>query len=428
MSEQRNAESLLGGYRVLDLADEKGILCGRILGDLGADVIKIERPGGDRARNIGPFYHDIPHPEKSLFWFYTNFNKRGITLNIETADGREIFKRLVKSADFVVESFKPGYMDSLGLGYSALEEIKPGIILTSITPFGQSGPYRDWEIADIVAWALGGRMYLDGDPDRPPVRISAYPQAYFHGGLQGALGSMVAHYYREAAGEGQHVDVSIQEAVTLTLLHAAETWDLYRLNTTRGGAVSTKRRPPPAGDYTTRNIWPCKDGHILWSHALAGGAQAGLVVATQGLIQMMERDGMAGDLKDYDWTQFDTSTITQEELDHQAKIFGNFYLTKTKAELLDEAVKRSILLGPVLTVEDIVQCPQLAVREYFVQVQHPELGDVITYPGAPVKISEAPWRAYRHAPLIGEHNQEVYEKELGCTSEQLRLLKACGVI
>ncbi|RPI50700.1 MAG: CoA transferase, partial [Deltaproteobacteria bacterium] len=149
-------EGMLSLYRVLDLTDEKGLMCGKILGDLGADVIKIEKPGGDLTRNIGPFYHDETDPEKSLFWFAFNNNKRGVTLNIEKADGQEIFKQLVKSADVIVESFPLGYMDKLGLGYSNLEKFKPGIIMVSITPFGQTGPYKDYKISDIVAWALGG--------------------------------------------------------------------------------------------------------------------------------------------------------------------------------------------------------------------------------------------------------------------------------
>ncbi|MFC1948616.1 CoA transferase [Chloroflexota bacterium] len=161
-------DGMLSPYRALDLTDEKGLLCGKILADLGADVIKIERPGGDPARNIGPFYHDEPDPEKSLYWFAYNTSKRGITLDIETTDGKEIFKQLVKNADFIIESFPPGYLDSIGLGYSALEKIKPDIILISITPFGQTGPYKDYKTSDIVAWAMGGEMAPFGDPDRPP--------------------------------------------------------------------------------------------------------------------------------------------------------------------------------------------------------------------------------------------------------------------
>ena len=187
-------EGLLAGCRVLDLADEKGILCGKILGDLGADVIKLEPPGGDPARHNGPFYKDIPHPEKSLFWWYTNLNKRGITLNLETEDGRDLFRRLVRTAHFVIESFEPDYMASLGLSYAELEKINRRVIMTSITPFGQSGPYAHYKATDLVGVAIGGMVRMYGDPGRPPVRISA-PQFYFLGGIHGAVGSTMAHYY-----------------------------------------------------------------------------------------------------------------------------------------------------------------------------------------------------------------------------------------
>ncbi len=206
---EQGAGGMLEPYRVLDLTGERGYLCGKLLGDLGADVIKIEKPGGDPGRNLGPFYKDIPDPEKSLYWFAFNANKRGITLNIETAQGQEIFKRLVGTADFVVESFAPGYMDSLGLGYSELSRINPRIIMTSITPFGQSGPYKDYKSSDIVDAAMGGILYPCGDPDRPPVQF-APPQSYYNAGVEAAIGTLMAHTYRQTSGQGQHVDVSIQ--------------------------------------------------------------------------------------------------------------------------------------------------------------------------------------------------------------------------
>ena len=239
----------------MDLADEKGLLCGKVLGDMGADVIRIEPPGGDPARNIGPFYKDIPHPEKSLFWFFTNLNKRGITLDIGTADGKEIFRRLVKTADFVVESFKPGYMESLGLGYSELEKLNPRIIMTSITPFGQTGPYAYYKATDLVGVSMGGMVRLYGESDRPPNRISA-PQFYFLGGLHGAQGSLVAHYHRELTGEGQHVDVSCQQAVVLALMNAAEIWDIYKINYRAAGPKAFSPRPTPPGPLFVRLIWP----------------------------------------------------------------------------------------------------------------------------------------------------------------------------
>ena len=206
---------MLGGYRVLDLTDEKGLLCGKMLGDMGADVIKVERPGGDTARSLGPFYHDEIHPERSLFWFAMNTSKRGITLDIETADGQEIFKKLVKTADFVIESFQPGYLDKLGLGYSMLEKLNPGIILVSITPFGQTGPYKDWKTSDIVSWAMSGEMVMWGEAEDPPVKISGHSQAYMCAGADACMGAVTALLHRSIAGEGQQVDVSIFESCVL---------------------------------------------------------------------------------------------------------------------------------------------------------------------------------------------------------------------
>src|SRR3989338_8654583 len=191
MVEEKKTGGMLSPYRVLDLTDEKGLLCGKLLGDLGADVIKVERPGGDPARKIGPFYHDEADPEKSLFWFAFNTSKRGITLDIESAAGQATFKKLVETADFVIESFPPGYLDKLGLGYSALEKVNPGVIMVSITPFGQTGPYKDYKAPDIVAWAMGGVMYPWGDADRPPVHISHHSQAYLHAAGQAVVGALI---------------------------------------------------------------------------------------------------------------------------------------------------------------------------------------------------------------------------------------------
>ncbi|MFC2018468.1 CaiB/BaiF CoA transferase family protein, partial [Chloroflexota bacterium] len=205
MSEQERQEAMLGPYRVLDLSDEKGAFCGALLGSLGADVIKIEKPDGDPMRKLGPFFHDEPDPEKSLFWMGYNINKRGITLDIETADGKEMFKRLVKTADIVLESFMPGYMDGLGLGYKELEKINPQIIMTSITPFGQDGPYKDYKSSDLVSWALGGLLAMTGDPDRPPIRISHIPISYLMASYDGVWGALVALYGRGTSGEGQLV-------------------------------------------------------------------------------------------------------------------------------------------------------------------------------------------------------------------------------
>jgi benzylsuccinate CoA-transferase BbsE subunit len=413
---KKKAEGMLSPYRALDLTDEKGLLCGKILGDLGADVIKIERPGGDPARNLGPFYHDEPDPEKSLFWFALNTSKRGITLNIETADGQEIFKRLVKKTDFIIESFPPGYLDNLGLGYSDLEKINPGVIMVSITPFGQTGPYKDWKTSDIVAWAMGGDMAPWGEPDRPPVRISHHSQAYLNAGADGAQGALTALYHRWTTGEGQQVDVSIQEAVVHCLEHITSGWDLRKIIQKRGGGTGV--RP-----HMTQ-LWPCKDGHVSWFYW--GGVMA--VPTNVPMVKWMESEGMADDfLKNYDWSKFGMD-MTQEEIDRIEKPTAKFFLAHTKAELFEGALKHRVQLYPVSTPADMLESPQLAARKFWVEVEHPELGTTITYPGAFANASEAPPRISRRAPLIGEHNEEIYGKELGISSEKLLMLKQAGVI
>jgi len=425
MSEQRNSQGLLSGYRVFDLTDEKGLLCGKILGDLGADVIKIERPGGDPARDIGPFYKDIPDPQKSLFWFFTNLNKRGITLNLEAPDGQEIFKRLVKNAHFVIESYKPGYMDKLGLGYAELEKINPAIIMTSITPYGQTGPFAHYKATDIDLMAMGGLMQIFGDPDRPPVRISQ-PQAYFFGSIHGMAGSVMAHYHRQTSGQGQHVDVSCQEALATALLNFLEFWDILKYNTKREGSFIARARPAPLGTLLSRYVYACKDGFALgW---IQGGAQAGMVASARALTEWANSLGYALELKDYDWTELDMGTVPQSEFNRVQDAVQTFLITRTKAEIMDKGVDKSILIIPATDAKDIVESPQFKAREFFVPVVHPELDQSITYPGFPVRMIDLLYKPQRRAPLIGEHNEETYIGELGFSREELARLKANRVI
>jgi crotonobetainyl-CoA:carnitine CoA-transferase CaiB-like acyl-CoA transferase len=418
--------ALLQGLRVLDLTDAKGLFCGKVLGDFGADVIKIERPGGDPARNIGPFYKDIPDPEKSLFWFATNTSKRGITLNIESPDGQALLKRLVEKTDVVVESSEPGYMDCIGLGYADLMVIKPDIIYTSITPFGQTGPYAHYQATDLVGAAMGGMARILGDLGRPPVRMGADPQSYFHAGLQGALGSMMAYYHREMTGVGQHVDVSMQDAVELTLMNAVEIFDILKANLVGLGQFFVSVRPQ-AGPLFTRTVVPCKDGYVTLM--FGGGAFAGSSQSSKALVEWANTEGYALEMKDFDFpTMWDAASITQQESDTRNSYVAKFLMTKTKAELYEGATKRGILMAPCATFEDVLQNVQLEARGFWEMVEHPELGETIKYPGAPLKVKEMPWRIQRRAPLIGEHNEEVYEKELGLSKEQVAILKANGVI
>lgn len=421
--DDKKQESLLDGCRVLDLTDAKGLFCGRVLADLGADVIKIERPGGDQARDVGPFYNDFVHKEKSLSWFYMNLNKRGITLDMEKVDGKEIFKRLVQTADFVIESFDPGYMDGLGLDYEELEKINPRIIVVSITPYGRTGPHKDFKHSDLTTWAMGGMMNLCGDSDRAPVRT--YPQADFHGGLHAAIGAVTAHYFREMTGEGQHVDVSIQQACMLTLMISAEYWDVLKTNIPRSGssyAVPRSELPP----LIIPQVAPCKDGHVTFPVMV--GASPVHISSNDALTELMNQDQMAENLKEIDWGSLSADTIPQEEYDAIRQTIDKWLVTKTKSELYEEAIKKKIMLSPVSNMKDIAENPQLRARDYWVKVAHPEVNDKITYPGAPAKLNACPWQAKRRAPLIGEHNKEIYQDEFGYTQEQLSLLKANNVI
>jgi len=421
-------ETALGDIRVLDLADEKGLYCTKLLADLGADVIKVERPEGDPARALGPFYHDEPDPEKSLYWFQFNTNKRSITLNLDTADGRGILKRLAEKADVMVETFPPGYLDSIGLGYPVLRDTNPGLILASITPFGQTGPYRDFKASDIVAQAMGGIMYLAGFPEDPPNRLYG-SQAYHMASVQAACGILTALYVRDMTGEGQHVDVSMQEAVAIAQESAMQTYDLRREIRQRTGVSGLAPAHPAMGTFE------CKDGYVnifmmggLWSI----------------LLDWMESEGMTGDFREkhqevlqkLDNLLFIFSVVMNQEayarfLEEYAPVderLRAFLKSHTKRELYDGAQQRRLQLSMVSTVEDLLENPQLEALGYFVNVEHPELGAALKYPGAPYYLSETPWRVRKRAPLIGEHNREIYERELGFSKEELTILKQGGVI
>lgn len=417
---QKVSEGLLSPYRVLDLTDEKGLVCGRILGDLGADVIKIEKPGGDPCRNIGPFYHDIPHPEKSLFWFAYCANKRSITLNIESTDGRRIFELLVKSADIIVESFPPGYMSSLGLGYNKLSQVNPSVIMTSITPFGQTGPYRDFKGPDIVTWSIGGMAQVSGDPDRPPIRVS-FPQSYAHGGMVGATGTVFALYYRSITGKGQYVDVSIQEQVVRTLMNVRQFWDVCSLKLNRAGQFRTGL----STNANQRLIWQCVDGYV--NFPLYGGITGART--NQALIKWMDSEGFTDDyLNSINWSEYDMAQATQEQFDYIELPISKFFMNHTMAELFDGAIERGIMLYPVYSAKEIYADPQLQDRGFWQELPHSELNDTIMYPGNFVRLSGTEQNnLVRRAPLIGEHNQDIYT-ELGLSSDDLITLKQCGVI
>ncbi len=421
MAKREKRKGLLSPFRVLDLTDELGFLCGKILGDLGADVIKIERPGGEPARKIGPFYRNQPHPEKSLYWFAFNNNKRGITLNLESDRGREIFSQLAARADFVIESFIPGYLDQLNLGYAALSGINPRLVLTSITPFGQTGPYCQFRASDIEIMAMSGCMSLTGDPGRSPLRVT-FPQSYQWTGSYAVMGTLTAHLYRQRSGEGQQVDVSAQACLLWAFSHAHTFWDLNRHLEKRAGPFMTGRSITGA---KMRVFWPCKDGYLNF---IIYGGEAGRRT-NQALLEWMNSKGMAPEfLKKRDWKSFNIAEVTQEEIDQMEEPIARFFQGVTKKEFFESVIQREMLGYPVATVEEVFEDTQLEARNFWQSMDHPELGTSLLYPGGFAKFSEAPCKIWRRAPLIGEHNEELYCGELGLPKNELERLRSDGTI
>ncbi len=409
---------MLSALRALDLTNEIGFFCGKILGEFGVDVIKIEKPGGDPARNYGPFYKNEPDPEKSLYWFAFNDSKRGITLDIETEEGQGIFKKLVKNADFVLESFPVDYLEKLGLGYEQLSVINPGLIMTSITPFGQTGPYKNYKGTDLIAMAMGGIMSLTGEPGGIPCRLSPN-HAYCLGGTNAALATMTAYYYRQWSGEGQYIDVALSEcAVREDYNEVPISWEFGHYNAGRHGDIMFRY------GVNTRTIWLCKDGHVTWT--LFGGTIG--ASENKQLARWLEEEGLLGDLGDIDWDQFGFDGITQEKIDRIEKPVLELLKRYTKKEIEDESMKRGLRISAVNDVRDLYESVQLKFRGYWKDIEHPELSDIVPYAGHMFLSSETKTEPRCRAPLIGEHNREIYEGELGFSRSTVADLKEKGVI
>ena len=410
---------MLEGYRALDLTDERGFLCGKILAELGVDVIKIEQPGGDSSRKIGPFWHDQNDPEKSLYWFAYNSSKRGITLDLVKEEGKRIFRDLIKTADFVIESYDPGKLEKLGFGYSELCRIKKDIILTSITLFGQTGPYSLFKATDLTLMGMTGVLFMTGDSDRPPVNINL-PQACMHAGADAAVGSMLAHHHRKMTGSGQHVDISMQHSVAWFLSTTIPYWELDK---TVLGRVGTFRNINSEG-VVQRQVWPCKDGFIFF---LMMGRQQGAKTCRQ-LVKWMDEAGMANEfLLNFEWELFDMATSSQELIDKISQPIAEFFKTRTKQEALEAAVSRSISLCPLMSNQDLLDDPNLAARKFWTPMEHPELKTTIPYPKQFLQSSENEMETRSRAPRIGEHNAEIYG-ELGLSIDRIEELKKDQVI
>lgn len=388
-------DTLLGRCRVLDCAGELGALCGRILGDLGADVVKVEPPGGDPARRLPPFVDGIPHLDRSLRFWAFNQNKRSVVLDLDTPPGREALLRLVETAHVLVETETPGVMAARGLDYAACASVNPGLIYVSVTPFGQDGPRAHWRGPDLVLAATGGHVHLSGDEDRPPVRITV-PQAAPQAGAQAAMAALIARHYWRRTGRGQYVDVSAQECLVDTLLTITQAWDLT-------GRLYRRSARTGWGPIRQRTIWPCRDGFVAWKWFV--GKQRGR--RNHPLVAWMRAEGFGAELAEVDWEAYNLMDLTQELADRWEAAFAPFFLAHTKDELYRGALERRLMLCPVSTPADIRANEQLAARKFFTRIFDAEIEREVEWCGPFARMTAGQPRMRRRPPKLGEHTAEV---------------------
>jgi crotonobetainyl-CoA:carnitine CoA-transferase CaiB-like acyl-CoA transferase len=415
---------LLKGLRLLDLTDEKGALCGKMFADLGAEVIKVEPPAGCSTRRIPPYLEDKADSEHCLYSISYHAGKKSVTANLATDDGRALVADLAVQSDFLVESHPLGYLESIGLGYDVLAKKNPRLIYTSITPFGDSGPGKDYNWADIITWAAGGMMYLMGEEGKPPLQMSL-PQAGLHAGAEAAVAMMLAHYPREIDGLGQRIVVNMQACIVWTLMNEQAMPLLHGNHLSRTGIFVG------SAEARRKMVYECNDGHI--SILITGGTTLGN--STKALIEWMREKGFGSDwMRTKDWISWVPGAFMQmteqdrAEVDDLEATISRFLLTMTKHEIYAQGLKRRIFLAPVATAADIAADEQLKARDFWITVPHDTLGRTLTFPGPFVKMSSTPIGSTTRAPRIGEHSDEIYRGLLGLAPERLNQLRAAGSI
>ncbi len=400
----------LEGVRVIEFADETAAYCGRLLADLGAEVIKVEPPGGGRLRRARPFVKGHEgDPNASLAFWVHNTSKKSVVLDLETDEGRTLARKLALTADIVLEDCPVGYLAERGLGFDSLHAEKPSLVYTSVTGFGQDGPHAHWAYSDIVGQAMGGIMTLAGEPADPPNMIYGR-QADISASIQAAQGTLMALLHAEATGEGQQVDVSAQEALSMAQETAMQTWDFQKRNRTRTGELGMLPIPLPA-----TGVAKCKDGYVsLYILAPAGKD-------LPALVDWMREKGMQGPLDAEPYrtivSQLNMAWLTQlmsnpaaagEVLQHLpviTKTILEFFATMSAREAYEEGQRRQLLIGIVSTPKDIAENAQLRARDWFVRIESP-LGGTIEFPGPPYRLSETP-AVISRPPRLGEHTDEI---------------------
>ncbi len=394
----------LEGVRVLDLTHcIAGPYCTRLLAGFGAEVLKIEPPGGERGRRIGPFFHDEPGPDSSLLFAYLNAGKQSLTLDLKRREGESVLHSLLAETDLLVENFAPRVMPSLGLDYASLKEIAPHLVMVSISNFGQTGPYRDYKATDIVEYALGGLMYIFGAYDREPLK-HALNQAQFKAGADAASVALMALYHQRLTGQGQHVDVSIQEAVATGLRDVVN-------NYTYTGAIR-RRQPNHSGDL--QRLRATADGFLLPNPGLGGGLNWDSFVEFLGLPEL-------------DDERFRTPSARLANAEELGRILDEYFIRQNKYEMFHDSQERRFIFGVIQSPEEVLADPQFAHRGFFEDADHPVMGNV-RFPGAPFNMGSTPWQTECPAPSAGQHNGEILGERLGYTADQQALLRSQGVI
>lgn len=390
----------LSGYRVLDLSGPMGVYCGKLMADMGADVIRVEPPGGDPMREIGPFIGGKPGRDRSLYWLHFNTNKRSVTLDIGTPEGTAVLRNLALASDVLLETAPPGHMDSLGLGYDQLAAESPGLVFASITPFGQTGPYRDFKASDLVAFAMGGYMYVTGWPHTPPTRLWG-SQAYHTASNRAYIAILLALYHRMATGEGQYIDVSMQEAVAATTEHVNTAYNYTGESAERCGFRH-------GGQFVA--TWKCKDGYA--------SITTNTRKAWDDLRAWMDRDGMAGDLMDEQYN--DHFVLRGEHSAHIEALVQAWAILHTRQEITEFGQSNHHPWGPAATADEILTNEQLWDRGYLTEMESPVGDSPLVYPGDPYRLTDFDQPLRRPAPAPGQHNTEILTGILGLSPDEMR--------
>jgi crotonobetainyl-CoA:carnitine CoA-transferase CaiB-like acyl-CoA transferase len=399
-------EQALADVKVLDLTWHiAGPYCTKLLADYGADVIKVERPGGgDPSRRMGPFFRDDPHPEKSGLFLYLNTNKRGITLDLKSEAGKRSIRELAADADVLVESFSPRVMPGLGLDYETLEKVNPGLVMTSISNFGQTGPYRDFKASEVVLYGMGGNMCSTGLGEAEPMKKGGNLVQY-GGGTMAAVATMIALHGAETQGGGNHVDVSLMEVQMGSIERRMSELLAYQYNdelTPRMDVAGLMQYP--------FGVFPCKDGYV---DVAAGFLWIDRLEKVLGMPLAERYGGM---------NQFDLER--REEFFSQ--VWYPWAMERTKGEIVAACQEGRVLSAPVNTAEDLLKEEQLRGRGFWVEIEHPVVGK-LTYPGSSIRSEDLPTASGRPAPLLGQHNNEVYGK-MGYSAAEIAKMRETGVI